>query len=561
MGAEANNSRRSRARLDWVSSRLSLKLMVLLGAALALVFGLTGYVHIRLHRQQLDASTLHGAELLSNIIKRSASHYMLYNDRHGLYQTIETVASEPGVESIRIFNGEGRISFSTVPSEVNHLVDKKAEACYGCHSQASPLIHLNRPDRFRIYTNGQGKRVLGIINPIVNQPSCSTGACHAHPASQKILGVLDTNLSLSEGDRSVAEGTQQMLVHTLVAVGLISLLMFVLLWRSVHNPLHLLKVGTEKLTGGELGYQIRLDARDELGELADSFNRMSRQLKEAHEQITAWNHTLEERVEKKTAELKRVHEQILHVEKMVSIGKMAAIVAHEINNPLSGILTYAKLVRKWLNRDVLDEARREECRASLQLIESESKRCGEIVKNLLTFARVSSINMQWKDLGEIFSQVVRLVQHQAELNNVRLELESSADLPKVLCDPTQIEQVVLALLMNALEASSGGGTVRVSSGLGSDRREVHIKIQDDGPGIPADVLPKLFEPFFTAKESGRGVGLGLAISRGIVERHGGRIEVESEPGQGTVFTVIVPVDSRGGPEAAGAPGSAAVEPR
>ena len=227
---------------------------------------------------------------------------------------------------------------------------------------------------------------------------------------------------------------------------------------------------------------------------------------------------------------------MLRVERMASIGKLAAVVAHEINNPLAGILTYAKLLKKRLSKESQPNA---ENLSMLELMESESRRCGEIVKNLMTFARPTSVNMEPSDLNAIIDRCVRLVQHQLTLKNVELHLNLFKDLPAVRCDPGQIEQVILALMMNAIDAMPNGGNLSIASRIGRATEDVQIEVRDDGVGMPRDVLAKMFEPFFTTKEHGRGLGLGLAISRNIVDRHGGRIEVSSEPGHGTVFTITL----------------------
>jgi two-component system NtrC family sensor kinase len=471
---------------------------------------------------------------------------MLRNDREALYKNITTIATEPGIVKIRIFDQEGKIGFSSNPSEVSHTVDKSAEACYACHAQKQPLTRLNRPDRFRIYrANGSG-RVLGIINPIENEPSCSNAACHAHPASQTILGVLDTNLSLARADASLAESTRLMLIYTVLAVILISVLTGVFVLRLVHRPVQILKRGTEELAKGDLGYQIEVNSTDELGDLAGSFNIMSLQLRAANEEITSWARTLEARVEDKTNELKRAHEHVVHVEKMASIGKMAAVVAHEINNPLSGILTYAKLLKKWVQKVEGNEQKRTEIRECLDLVESESRRCGDLVKNLLMFSRTSPMNLEWADVNQVVDRCIRLVQHQIDLGNVQLQLEMADDLPTLHCDPAQVEQVLLALVMNAIDAMPRGGNLLVRTRSLPQSRQIEIQVRDDGVGIPPDLLPRMFEPFLTTKETGKGVGLGLAISKTIVERHGGVIEVESQPGRGTTFYIFLPVDALGG---------------
>ena len=521
-----------------ISAKLiSLLLLVMLG-----IFGLLGYLNIRLHRQHLEAATLASAERVSDVIKRSTSYYMLRNNREGLYHAMATMADEPGMVRVRIFDREGNISYSSDPSEVGHAVDKSAEACYGCHAQSQSLEHLNRPDRFRIYRDASGQRILGVITPIENQPSCSNAVCHAHPASQKILGVLDTNLSLAKTDAQLAQSSWRMLAYTMFALLDISLLTWLFVWRLVGQPLKHLKDGTSELAGGNLGYQLEVDSTDEAGELASSFNRMSLQLRAANEEIVAWAKTLEDRVDQKTRELKRAHEHVLHVEKMATIGKMAAVVAHEINNPLSGILTYAKLLKKWIQRGEAETSKKNDAEQCLDLIADESRRCGDLVKNLLTFSHTSPMNVQTTDLNTVVDRSVRLVAHQLELNGVELHLDLPSNLPAIQCDPGQIEQVLLALIMNAIDAMPRGGNLWVGTRMGEEIDELAIEVRDDGSGIPPEILPHIFEPFLTTKETGKSVGLGLAVSQNIIEGHRGRVDVHSEVGKGTTFTVTLPAE-------------------
>ncbi len=521
---------------------LSAKLIVLLVPPMIFFFGLLGYLNIHMHRRQLEKNTLASAERMSDVIKRNASYYMLRNERDGLYHLITEIGNEPGVVRIRIINQQGRISFSSDTKENDTFVDKRTEACYGCHSQSQPLAHLDRPDRFRTYRLPSGERALGIINPIENSPACSTAACHAHPANQKILGVLDTNLSLASTDANLAAVSRQTLFYTLLAVLATSSLVPLFIWKVVHGPLKALKKGTEHLASGELGYQLPIETGDELAGVAASFNTMSSQLRDAHTEIDAANKRLEERIAQKTRELNRAHDQMLQVEKMASIGKLAAVVAHEINNPLAGILTYAKLLKKQYARASGDAAKKEETLSSLDLIEQESRRCGDIVKNLMTFARSTPMNYEPGDLNAVVDRCVRLVQHQLQLAGIELHLDLAANLAPVRCDPAQIEQVIVCLVMNAIDAMPGGGTLTLRTHPLVDSHEVQIQVQDNGTGISSELLPNLFEPFFTTKERGHGLGLGLAISRNIVERHQGRIDVVSEPGRGSLFTVTLPVN-------------------
>jgi len=527
-----------------LTNSISVKLIGSLLAVMVGIFALLGYLNIRLHRQHLEAATLASAERVSDVIKRSTTYYMLRNDREGLYHAIQTIADEPGMIKVRILDQEGRISYSTDPAEVSHVLDKSAEACYGCHTFSQPLTRLNRPDRFRIYRNGGGHRVLGIITPLENQPGCANAACHAHPERQRVLGVLDTNLSLANADVQLADSSSRMVFYTAGAMLIVAVMSFLFVWRVVDKPIKALRKGTEHLTQGELGYQIDVRSHDEVGGLAQSFNGMSLQLRTANEEIVNWTKTLEDRVEQKTSELERAHAHVLHVEKMASIGKMAAVVAHEVNNPLSGILTYAKLLRKWVASGQAAHEKQEEAMQCLELIAAESRRCGDLIKNLLSLSRTAPMNVQSTDIHAVIDRCLLLVRHQLQLVGIELQLDIAKDLSLVACDAAQMEQVFLALIMNAIDAMPRGGTLWIETRLSNHEKEVNIQVRDDGAGIAPDILPHIFEPFMTTKENGRGVGLGLAISRGIVERHHGSIEVASDMGRGTTFTVTLPTQNK-----------------
>ena len=538
----SNPDDNSGARGLWtrVVGSLSWKLLVLLVSSMAVVFGLLGYLNIQLHRGHLERTALADAARMSSVIKRNTSYYMLRNQRDGLYHIITDMANEPGMVRIRIINDRGSISFSSDPAEMGKIVDQHLRMYNALPADVSSYRYTNGKQSFRTYSLPSGERALGVILPIENSPACSAAECHAHPAEIKTLGVLDTNISLASTDQSVAESRRQVVLYTVLAILGVAVLSAAFVRRMIGGPLRALTVGTHRLGSGDLGYQNHLESSGELQELANSFNTMSCQLQEAHEEINAWTRTLEERVEQKTRELSGAQEEMLRVERMASIGKLAAVVAHEINNPLAGILTYAKLLKKRMSREPEPNA---ETISMLDLVESESRRCGEIVKNLMTFARPTSMNLEPSDLNAVIDRCVRLVQHQMKLKNVELHLNVNQELPHVRCDPGQIEQVILALVMNAIDAMPNGGNLTVTSRKATNSASVQIEVRDDGVGMPRDVLAKMFEPFFTTKEHGRGLGLGLAISRNIVDRHGGRIEVASEPGHGTMFTITLPLQS------------------
>jgi two-component system, NtrC family, sensor kinase len=533
-----------------IAGSLSAKLLVLLVSSMAIVFGLLGYLNIELHRRHLERTALTAAARMSSVIKRNTSYYMLRNQRDGLYHIITDMANEPGMVRIRIINDRGSISFSSDPSEMGKSVDQNLQVSDRSPDGAAIYRYMDGKQTFRTYALPSGERALGVVTPIENSAACSAAECHAHPAEIKTLGVLDTNISLAPTDQSVAESRRQIILYFVLAILGVAILCVAFVQHMVGEPLKALNEGTHRLGSGELGYQIQLHGSGELHDLADSFNTMSRQLEDARSEINAWARTLEQRVEEKSRELRGAQEEMLRVERMASIGKLAAVVAHEINNPLAGILTYAKLLKKRLSREAQPDA---ENISMLDLVESESRRCGDIVKNLMTFARPTSMNREPADLNAIVDRCVRLVQHQLVLKNIELHRELENDLPLARCDQGQIEQVVLALVMNAIDAMPNGGNLTLISRQTLNAGEVQIEVRDDGVGMPPEVLANMFEPFFTTKEHGRGLGLGLAISRNIVDRHGGKIAVTSEPGRGTAFTITLPLQSQAVPAASPVP--------
>jgi two-component system NtrC family sensor kinase len=519
---------------------VSTKLLVLLLACLACGSAVLGYVNIRLHGHDLEQVSLEQAIEISDFVRDNTYRSMMANDREGLRETIQGIGSHREIERISIIQHDGRVAFSSDSREAGTLIGRDSVQCVECHhGSAQPT-----PKRFRIYEalDQNGKhRVLGVTTPIVNKPECSNAVCHAHPATQRVLGMLDTELSLKREDTSLAQSSLWVVVLLLCGGACIGLVVWIAIRTVLHTPLKRLQEGTEHLAEGELGYQIPAESADELGSLAKAFNSMSSQLQAAQREITSWAHTLEHRVEQKTSELQATQQQILQVERMVAIGKMSAVVAHEINNPLAGILTYAKLLKKWIERGIKDEEQKQEAIESLDLIASESMRCGELLKNLLSFSRTSPMNLSLSDLNRVITRTVRLVEHKAVMSGVLLQADLERNLPPIYCDAAQIEQVALALVINAIDAMPHGGNLWVSTRALPDGKQVELQVRDDGVGIPPEILPQIFDPFTTTKEVGKGVGLGLAVSKGIVERHGGCIEVSSELGVGTTFRIILPV--------------------
>jgi two-component system NtrC family sensor kinase len=416
------------------------------------------------------------------------------------------------------------------------VVDMKAEACYACHDSEKPLQSLPTANRVRTYEAG-GKRIIGLINPIRNEPACSNGACHAHPADRTVLGVLDVRMSLEKIDAESSQARRRFIVYSLLMAVFVGGASALFLLRTVHRPVRQLIEGTKQVAAGNLNYEIRVPSRDEIGQLASSFNEMTRFLQQAREQNESWSRTLEKRIQEKTRELKQIHEQILQIEKMASLGRLSATVAHELNNPLEGILTYAKLIARRLQK--VQEPGIQPIREDIDLIIREVQRCGNIVKNLLLFSKKQVGEFGVAPVAGLVEQAVRLVQHHFNISGVSFQQELRVPDASILCDGNQIQQALLALFVNAVEAMSGGGTLRLVVDRDAAANTI-ISVSDTGTGITPDELSHIFEPFYTTKKEGNGVGLGLSVVYGIAERHGGSVSVRSEPGKGTVFTLTFP---------------------
>jgi two-component system NtrC family sensor kinase len=522
---------------------LAIKLTACVVGGMALLFSIYGYWNLRLWRQSQQEIIFQSADRINDIIRRSIRYSMLRHQREEVFHIINTIGHENGISRIRIFNKEGQISFSTDDQEVGRFVDKNAEACYACHAQAQPLARLDRPDRMRIYTARDGTRVLGLIRPIENEADCSNAACHAHTADNQVLGVLDTNVSLAAMDLAVAQHQRRAVAFTAASLLVVSLFTAWLIWLTVHKPVRKLTKATRAVAQGNLDFVLPDTGHDEIGSLAVSFNLMTQELKAAQAENRKWTETLEDRVRQKTGELESAYRSLTQSEKMASLGKLAAVVAHEINNPLAGILTYSKLVSRMAGKGFSENKRLDEAKSYLQIIEGESRRCGSIVQILLTFARQTPINPQKNDLNAIIERCLLLVKHQMDLQSIELHTKLDTQLPALYCDSGQVQQALLAILMNALDAMPQGGELGVESAYDPARRMGRVVVSDNGPGIPPEVLSHIFEPFFTTKEEGKGTGLGLPIALGIVQQHGGNIEVASTPQKGTIFTVFLPEEA------------------
>lgn len=518
-----------------ISFRLFLTLLLVMGVLL----GTYIYFTLQSQEEHMMTSLMINANRISDFIKGSTRYGMLLNRREDTHQIINRLGKEPGIEVIRVFNKKGEIMFSSLEEEIGTSVDMTAEACYVCHAAEKPIESVPEKSRARIVVRPNRHRSLGLINPIKNEIDCSTSECHAHPTDITVLGVLDIKMSLDQIDKNISEAQNQVISFTVLIILLINFVTAIFIRQLVHKPVHGIIAGAKAISEGNLDYKISTSSNTEIGELADAFNEMTDKLKKAYDEIKDWSISLENKVGEKTDELKRAHAHLFQIEKMASLGQLSATVAHELNNPLEGIITLTKLQIKRLNKENLAKGDFENILKDLSFVAEESLRCGNIVKNLLLFSRQQVDEFKEANIELIIERSIMLIAHHMQMYNIRLVRDFKLTDPNIVCNAAQIQQAMIALIINAIEAMPSGGTLTIRM-FDSDDENISIKISDTGHGIPNAIQAKIFEPFFTTKEAGKGVGLGLSVVYGIVNAHNGEITVDSMAGQWTTFNIVLP---------------------
>ncbi|MGD0281233.1 MAG: ATP-binding protein [Dissulfurispiraceae bacterium] len=321
-----------------------------------------------------------------------------------------------------------------------------------------------------------------------------------------------------------------------IFLSVISVVLCSILWKLVSTPVSVLVDGMQRVASGDLGHKVTINSRDEMGELAQSFNAMTAELSRAKGELIAWGTMLENRVEEKTEMIKNAQAQLIQSEKLASLGRMAAGVAHEINNPLTGVITFGHLLLNSLPRDSQE-------RKDVEVIIEQANRCSSIIKGLLGFSRATTTEKALVNINDILKGTLDIISRTGDFFNIQIISRMDESLPLVLAGGLQLQQVFMNMIVNAADAMEGEGTLTIStrSAMDKGRMFAEIEFSDTGSGISEKDLPKIFEPFFTTKPVGKGTGLGLAVSHGIIEDHGGAIRVKSEAGKGTSFFISLPL--------------------
>ena len=626
----------------WYRS-LGFKLICSVGAIAVLVIGVYASMSIETQRDQLIQEVIRSTNLVSETIKRSMREDMLTYQPGRLHRAIDTIGAQEGIEKVRIFNYVGEIIYSSHRQEMGAMVDKSAEQCYACHAREQPFERLATSARSRIFKGASSHRVLGMINPIYNEPDCFSAPCHVHPPQQKVLGVLDIDVSLAEVDGTIEDSKRKMTLFAAAAVLGISLIIGLFVRRFVSVPVNELLEGTERVTAGNLTTPIAVSSTDEIGILARSFNQMTQRLHTSDLELKAseekyrslfdndpnpifvfdraslrildaniratekYGYSREELLEMSLLDLGtgedartirsslaeacillpkmrhrrkdgstmyvnlhscprehlgrqviianiadiseriQVEAHLIQAGKMATLGEMAAGVAHELNQPLNAIRIGSDYFRKMAERGERP-APQVVATVSRQIVAQVDRAAG-IINHLREFGRKSDLDeLETVNVNKPIRDVFTLLGQQLKLKQIEVKLDLQEDLPAIRGVSNRLEQVFINLVMNsrdAMEEKRGSAyqvdetsVLRIRSFAEEGR--VVVSIADTGIGMPEHVKERIFEPFFTTKEVGKGTGLGLSISYGIVKDYGGTIEMESEVGRGTTFTLTFP---------------------
>lgn len=514
--------------------KLTIKFAITSGIVLLLTMTLFAILNINSLKELCLQEAIKDADNLGDTILRTTHYQMLENDRERVYKMIEEVSEQKGVENIRLLDKDGIINFSTAKIEVGTRVDSNAEGCSGCHAMTIPLTDVPSSARSRIFTNTDGDKILGVTKEINNKESCYTAACHFHPKEASLLGVLDVHVSLEEMETKIAASRNEIILFTIVLVLILSLCLSFMIQKFVNRPVTDLLHHTQKLTRGQLNSRVPHTRNDELGTLAIAFNDMTENLQDAQNELKNWGTTLECKVEERTREIEQMQSQLIQSAKLASLGEFVAGIAHEINNPLTGILMFSSLVDR-------DPRLHIELKSNMETVIGETKRCAKIVQNLLDFSRNSPPEKELRSIHQILDHTLSLTIAQDTFDKIILVKNYAENVPDIPLDSAQLEQVFMNMIINAEQAMPEGGTLTIETQK-SQTDTITIKLKDTGKGIQEEAIEKIFDPFFTTKGRQQGTGLGLSISYGIIKSHGGQINVESSFGKGTTFSISLPIN-------------------
>lgn len=491
----------------------------------------------------MEGTIQENGENVAMLVEGALYEHMLENNRMGLRNTLDIINQMPGIEDVNMYDAQNNLAHSSSHVGADHYHNPNCKDCHDNLNEMFPRTEksfriINMDSDCEMSEEEQDHRILMIKTPILNEPSCYTNECHAHQDTEELLGSLVIRIPLNDLDENIKK--------SLFLAGLTTLILVTFLMifsrRQIRRPLKEIIRASEAVALGDRNVRLKAPPNQlhDLRMVSSAFNKMLDNLQSASAELENWSQQLEYKVQKKSEEISEIQNELVHIERIASLGKLSSSVAHEINNPLSGVLTYTKLVHKHLSKLEMEEEEKESMLRYLNVIEDETKRCGDIVKGLLDFSRSDKVDFKPYHLHRLLKETYTLIEHQMKMENILFQTDFSATKDLIQCNGNQIKQAGIAILMNASEAILDSGIILIKT-RNPDDSHIILEIQDNGTGIANEDIPHIFEPFFSTKEKASGIGLGLAIVHGIVKSHSGKIEVDSELGKGTSISIELPL--------------------
>ena len=530
-----------------IRSSIFSRVVFIITGALVVLFVLFNIVFRTVYSDFFNTTVRQSGDNIGSIIEGSLYHSMLENDKAMLQRTLDVISTMSSINEVSMYDQKDSLAYSSVSTDMEI---QGSGNCADCHGDLEAMFP-SKKKAYRIVEEipgcdcvhgGVSKRHLLIRQPILNEVSCYTSACHAHSKDDEILGSLIITLPLDDLDSFVDKSSKEFLLLATLITSLLVIILIIFTRKKIKDPLNSIINASEAFSKGDnsIRLEIKPDLLDDLRKVSLAFNNMLDNIDSSNTELQNWSHQLEYKVQKKTEELSEAQNELIHVERIASLGKLSSSVAHEINNPLSGILIYTKLIYKQLNNPDYYHAKKKAILEHLKFIENETKRCGEIVNGLLDFSRKDQEDFEIVNLHELLNATFTLMDHSIKIANINFSTDFKASKDQIYCSPNQIKQAGVALLVNASEAIHEQGEIIIRT-TNPDENSIKVVVSDNGSGIAPEDIAHIFEPFFSTKRDASGIGLGLSIVYGIVENHKGKVEVDTELGRGTNISLIFPL--------------------
>jgi len=506
-----------------------------------------GVIFRSVYEQYLNTVIIQSGNNVGSLVEGALYHSMLENDKGALQSTLDVIHTMPGIEDVSMYDSDDSLVYTSFSPDSAGNFNAN---CKGCHSNISTMFPrkeksykiINAESMCKMNNGINGQRHLLIRSPILNSKSCYESNCHAHSVNEKVLGSLVIKVPLKDFDTAVNRSSIEFYLLAIFTTILLASFLIMFTRREIKRPLNELIKASVAVANGDKKTRVEENPNqlDDMRMVTGAFNDMLDNLQRATTELENWSQQLEYKVQKKSEELGAAQNELMHIERLASLGKLSSSVAHEINNPLSGILVYTKLVHKQLSNPAITPEKKELMLRHLKLIENETKRCGDIVKGLLDFSKKDQEDFEPLHLHDILRDTYELMSHSIKIANISFVNEVAAKNDLVYCSPNQVKQACMAILVNSTEAVTDNGEIIVRTS-NPDEETILIEFVDNGIGIPVEDIPHIFEPFFSTKQEMHGIGLGLSIAHGIIQSHKGKIQVKSEPGIGTTISISLPL--------------------